>query len=119
MLGEFILGMTPENFRDVIKNLGRCLKILHTQVKSRSYFITVIFLCRFDPEVEGGESLFLDAFNVAEEFRKQFPEQFDNLVRIPGTFQKIHFERYALVCFSLTQNLILCAWLYTANYCSV
>ena len=50
-------------------------------------------LCRFDPGVEGGESLFLDSFYVAEEFRKQFPEEFDNLVRIPGTFQKIHFER--------------------------
>jgi gamma-butyrobetaine dioxygenase len=60
-------------------------------------------VCRFDPEVEGGESLFLDSFHVAEEFRKQFPEQFENLVRIPGTFQKRHFERYMLGCFSLTQ----------------
>ena len=47
--------------------------------------------------MEGGESLFLDSFHVAEEFRKQFPEQFENLVRIPGTFQKIHFERYTPV----------------------
>ena len=47
--------------------------------------------------MEGGESLFLDSFHVAEEFRKQFPEQFENLVRIPGTFQKIHFERYTFV----------------------
>lgn len=62
-------------------------------------------VCRFDPEVEGGESLFLDSFHVAEEFRKQFPEDFDNLVRIPGTFQKIHFERYTpKFCFSLSQN---------------
>ena len=47
--------------------------------------------------MEGGESLFLDSFHVAEELRKQFPEQFENLVRIPGTFQKIHFERYTFV----------------------
>ena len=65
--------------------------------------------------MEGGESLFLDSFHVAEEFRKQFPEQFENLVRIPGTFQKIHFERYALVGFSLTQNLIFLGRLYAVN----
>ena len=41
----------------------------------------------------GGESLFLDAFHVAEEMRKQHPEEFDSLVRIPATFQKIHFDR--------------------------
>lgn len=52
------------------------------------------YLRRFDSDIEGGESLFLDAFYVAEEFRKQFPKEFDDLVRIPGTFQKIHFERY-------------------------
>lgn len=71
----------------------------------------VILSCRFDPEVEGGESLFLDSFHVAEEFRKQFPEEFDNLVRIPGTFQKIHFERYTLVrlpsCFDVFWHLIV------------
>ena len=61
--------------------------------------------------MEGGESVFLDSFHVAEEFRKQFPEQFENLVRIPGTFQKIHFERYTLICFSLTQDPILWGWL--------
>lgn len=55
--------------------------------------LQLLHCLRYDPEVEGGESLFLDSFHVAEEFRKQFPEQFENLVRIPGTFQKIHFER--------------------------
>ena len=55
--------------------------------------------------------MFLDSFHVAEEFRKQFPEQFENLVRIPGTFQKIHFERYTIICFSLTQDPILWGWL--------
>lgn len=55
--------------------------------------LQLLHCLRFDPEVEGGESLFLDVFHVAEELRKQFPDDFDNLVRIPGTFQKIHFER--------------------------
>ncbi|CAH3032730.1 unnamed protein product [Porites lobata] len=48
---------------------------------------------RFDPEVEGGESIFVDAFEVAKDLRNQFPDDFNNLVRIPATFQKIHFER--------------------------
>ena len=51
---------------------------------------------RFDPQVEGGDSVFLDSFHVAEELRKQFPEDFESLVRIPATFQKIHFERYGI-----------------------
>ena len=51
-------------------------------------------MLRFDPEVEGGESIFVDAFEVAKDLRKQFPDDFNNLVRIPATFQKIHFERY-------------------------
>ncbi|XP_013381995.1 uncharacterized protein LOC106152800 isoform X2 [Lingula anatina] len=48
---------------------------------------------RFDPEVTGGESIFLDCFVVAEEFREQYPEDFETLARVPATFQKIHFER--------------------------
>ena len=51
-------------------------------------------LLRYDPEVEGGESIFVDAFEVTKDLRKQFPDDFNNLVRIPATFQKIHFERY-------------------------
>ena len=51
-------------------------------------------MLRYDPEVEGGESIFVDAFEVATDLRKQFPDDFNNLVRIPATFEKIHFERY-------------------------
>lgn len=48
---------------------------------------------KFDPQVEGGESTFLDSFHVAEEMRTRHPEDFESLVRIPATFQKIHFGR--------------------------
>ena len=51
-------------------------------------------MLRYDPEVEGGKSIFVDAFEVATDLRKQFPDDFNNLVRIPATFEKIHFERY-------------------------
>ena len=48
---------------------------------------------RFDECVEGGESRFLDVFHVAEQFRKDHPDKFHTLVRVPATFQKIHYDR--------------------------
>lgn len=51
------------------------------------------FSSRFDPQVVGGESNLLDIFAVAERFRETHPEEFNTLVRVPATFQKIHFER--------------------------
>ena len=62
-------------------------------------------MLRFDPEVEGGESIFVDGFEVAKDLRKQFPDDFNNLVRIPATFQKIHFERYLFLFLNLSQPL--------------
>lgn len=55
--------------------------------------LQLLHCLRFDTQVEGGDSVFLDSFHAAEELRKRFPEDFENLVRIPATFQKIHFER--------------------------
>jgi len=54
----------------------------------------VVYLIRFDKEVTGGESIFLDVFAIAEQFRETNPREFETLVRVPATFQKIHFERY-------------------------
>ncbi|XP_031571476.1 uncharacterized protein LOC116305659, partial [Actinia tenebrosa] len=55
--------------------------------------IQLLHCFRFDPQVAGGESIFLDVFAVAESFRETHPEEFNTLVRVPATFQKIHFER--------------------------
>ena len=41
----------------------------------------------------GGESRFVDVFQVAEDFRRDYPDLFLNLTRIPATFKKIHFNR--------------------------
>ena len=46
--------------------------------------------------VLGGESIFLDGFCIAEEFREKFPNHFETLTRVPATFQKFHFERYVI-----------------------
>ena len=40
--------------------------------------------------------MLLDSFLAVEELRKDSPEDFDTLVRIPATFQKMHFERYTV-----------------------
>ena len=46
--------------------------------------------CRqFDPDVEGGDSTFIDAFAAAEDLRDISPESFDALVKIPATFKKV------------------------------
>ena len=42
---------------------------------------------RFDKEIVGGESLLLDAFTVAEDFKKEHPKHFKNLTTIPANFQ--------------------------------
>ena len=34
---------------------------------------------RFDSEIVGGESILLDAFEVAEEFREQYPNYFESI----------------------------------------
>ena len=54
-------------------------------------------LHRFDPCVNGGESILLDAYPVLEELRQKHPEHFATLARVPATFQKIHYERYILL----------------------
>lgn len=47
----------------------------------------MIEMFRFDKEIVGGESLLLDAFTVAEDFRKEYPEHFKVLTTIPANFQ--------------------------------
>lgn len=55
--------------------------------------IQLLHVLKFDYLVKGGDSVFLDVFPVAEEFRRRFPDEFEILVRVPATFQKIHFTR--------------------------
>ncbi|XP_070538926.1 gamma-butyrobetaine dioxygenase-like [Ptychodera flava] len=55
--------------------------------------VHLLHCLRFDPEVKGGESIFVDAFLVAEELREKHPDHFETLVRVPATFQKIHVDR--------------------------
>ena len=46
-----------------------------------------------DSCVTGGENILLDQMYSAEEFRKQFPNDFAVLARVPATFQTIHLSR--------------------------
>ncbi|XP_078591276.1 putative gamma-butyrobetaine dioxygenase isoform X2 [Branchiostoma floridae x Branchiostoma japonicum] len=60
--------------------------------------LQLLHCVRFDPEVQGGESVLLDVFPVVEHLRVHHPEDFNTLVRVPVTFQKIHFDREYPVC---------------------
>ncbi|XP_077870333.1 putative gamma-butyrobetaine dioxygenase [Saccoglossus kowalevskii] len=55
--------------------------------------LQLLHCLRFDPEVEGGENMFIDSFQAAKLFQEEFPHHFDSLVRIPASFQKIHYDR--------------------------
>ena len=55
--------------------------------------IQFLHCVRFDDCVKGGESVFVDAWHVAEMLRATYPDYFNTLTRVPATFQKIHFDR--------------------------
>ncbi|XP_041369464.1 gamma-butyrobetaine dioxygenase-like [Gigantopelta aegis] len=55
--------------------------------------LQLLHAVRFDDCVVGGESTFLDVFQVAQQFKVTHPEEFRSLVQIPASFQKIHYDR--------------------------
>jgi len=61
---------------------------------------------KFDDCVVGGESLIVDLFKVAKEFRETNPEEFKTMCTVPATFQKIHYGRTIPVHQTYTRPLI-------------
>ncbi|DAZ99677.1 TPA: hypothetical protein N0F65_001914, partial [Lagenidium giganteum] len=55
--------------------------------------IQMLHALRFDQTVTGGESTFVDVFAVADDFRREHPEHFQTLCRVPATFKKHHLNR--------------------------
>jgi gamma-butyrobetaine dioxygenase len=53
---------------------------------------------RFDEQVDGGESVLLDAIEAAALFERAHPDEFAVLTRVPATFIKEHFQRERPVC---------------------
>ena len=65
-------------------------------------------LCRKNDDcVEGGESILIDAFAVAEHLRANYPRDFETLCTVPVRFQKIHWERENPVYFEWEQPHIV------------
>ena len=58
----------------------------------------------FDSSVDGGESVLMDAFALAERFRTEHPQHFQTLTRIPLRFQKVCVS----VCLCVPSFLCLC-----------
>lgn len=50
------------------------------------------FLLCIENEVSGGESILVDGFRVAEDFRQDHPKYFQTLVEIPAQFEKFFLE---------------------------
>ena len=55
--------------------------------------LQLLHCVRFDPCVSGGESTFVDGFEVARKFKETDPEDFKILSSVPVTFQKVHYRR--------------------------
>eukprot|EP01138_Halocafeteria_seosinensis_P003932 gb/GECG01004020.1/.p1 GENE.gb/GECG01004020.1/~~gb/GECG01004020.1/.p1 ORF type:complete len:608 (+),score=63.57 gb/GECG01004020.1/:1-1824(+) len=55
--------------------------------------IQLLHCLRFDKEVTGGNSTFMDAHRVAYRLYELDPEAFFVLATVPATFQKIHYAR--------------------------
>ena len=55
--------------------------------------IQLLHCLEFDPEVIGGESLFLDSFYIAELLRERDPASFRTLSTVPTNFRKDHMDR--------------------------
>jgi gamma-butyrobetaine dioxygenase len=55
--------------------------------------LQLLHCVRFDPCVSGGESTFVDGFEVARKFKETDPEDFKILSSVPATFQKVHYIR--------------------------
>ena len=62
----------------------------------------MVISARFDEKVQGGESLIVDLWKVANDFRKSNPEDFEALCTIPATFQKIHYGRYVFMTYVIS-----------------
>lgn len=55
--------------------------------------LQLLHCMEFDECVEGGDSIFLDAFDMADKFRVTYPHLFQTLTEVPATFQKVHYHR--------------------------
>ncbi|KAK3766256.1 hypothetical protein RRG08_036893 [Elysia crispata] len=55
--------------------------------------LQLLHCLQFDPDVIGGENTFADIFELAHQLRKERPDYFDTLVRIPVFITQIHYSR--------------------------
>lgn len=63
-----------------------------TQKSSDTTLMTVL-LCSFDDSIRGGESQLVDLYHAVDILRRESPEDFEALCRIPVTFQTIDLIR--------------------------
>ncbi|OWF44526.1 Gamma-butyrobetaine dioxygenase [Mizuhopecten yessoensis] len=87
---------------------GRQALLFHTDLAIYEAQPGVQFLhcLRFDDSLEGGETLFVDLYHIAETFRRDFPEEFRLLTQVPFTFTRIHYDRADPVHMILRRPLI-------------
>jgi len=84
-------GNTPEHAAYTTQPLNFHQDVLHLEAVPG---VQMLHAVRFDKCVEGGNSLLIDMFNVAEILRRESPEDFQALTRIPTTFATKNYDKY-------------------------
>ncbi|XP_069126258.1 gamma-butyrobetaine dioxygenase-like isoform X2 [Argopecten irradians] len=87
---------------------GRQALLFHTDLAIYEAQPGIQFLhcLKFDDTLEGGETLFVDLYHIAELFRTDYPEDFRILTEVPFTFTRIHYDRADPVHMILRKPLI-------------
>ena len=60
---------------------------------TRTIYLLLQYICRFDKCVEGGESILLDTYPIVEELRRKHPKQFDTLTRVSVPVKRLHYSK--------------------------
>jgi len=84
-------GNTPEHAAYTTQALNFHQDVLHLEAVPG---VQLLHAIRFDKCIEGGNSLLIDMFNVAEIMRKENPEDFLTLTKVPTTFATKNYDKY-------------------------
>jgi hypothetical protein len=87
--GRFDTIQPTDKGRDVTYSASRPL-LPHTDASHRYDPRLVEFLYCVENQANGGETVILDGFRIAEDFRQHHPEHFQTLAKIPVQFR--HYE---------------------------
>ncbi|CAI8039430.1 Gamma-butyrobetaine dioxygenase [Geodia barretti] len=77
--------------------------------------LTLLHCLRNDSCVSGGDTIVVDALAVAEKLRLTHPNHFATLVRVPVTFQRVHYDREKSCAYDISNTTHPVEWTWTGR----